>query len=71
VGQKTHPKGFRLAFKKDWTSRWYQEKKNYAKCLHEDIHIRETVKEKLGQAGISKIEIERAANKVKINVHTY
>jgi len=45
-------------------------KKNYARWLHEDIKLREYVKKKLGQAGISKVEIERAANKVKVNVHT-
>jgi small subunit ribosomal protein S3 len=69
VGQKVHPIGFRLGVIRSWDSKWYEEK-NYAKWLHEDIKIREFVKEKLGQAGISRIEIERAANKVKINVHT-
>jgi small subunit ribosomal protein S3 len=69
VGQKVHPIGFRLGVIRTWDSKWYEEK-NYAKWLHEDIHLREFVKEKLGQAGISRIEIERAANKVKINVHT-
>lgn len=69
MGQKVHPIGFRLGVIRTWLSTWYEEK-NYAKWLHEDIKIREFVKEKLGQAGVSKIEIERAANKVKINVHT-
>jgi small subunit ribosomal protein S3 len=69
VGQKVHPIGFRLGVIRTWESKWYEEK-NYAKWLHEDIKIRELTKEKLGQAGISKIEIERAANKVKVNVHT-
>ena len=69
MGQKVHPIGFRLGVIRTWESKWYEEK-NYAKWLHEDIKIREFVKEKLGHAGISKIEIERAANKVKINVHT-
>jgi small subunit ribosomal protein S3 len=69
VGQKVHPIGFRLGVIRSWESKWYEEK-NYAKWLHEDIHLREFVKEKLGQAGISRIEIERAASKVKINVHT-
>ena len=69
MGQKVHPIGFRLGVIRTWDSKWYEEK-NYAKWLHEDIKIREFVKEKLGQAGISRIEIERAANKVKINVHT-
>ena len=69
MGQKVHPIGFRLGVIRSWESKWYEEK-NYAKWLHEDIKIREFVKEKLGQAGISRIEIERAANKIKINVHT-
>ncbi|MBI5071184.1 MAG: 30S ribosomal protein S3 [Deltaproteobacteria bacterium] len=69
MGQKVHPIGFRLGVIRSWESKWYEEK-NYAQWLHEDIKIREFVKEKLGQAGISRIEIERAANKVKINVHT-
>ena len=69
MGQKVHPIGFRLGVIRSWESKWYEER-NYAKWLHEDIHLREFVKEKLGQAGISRIEIERAANKVKINVHT-
>ena len=69
MGQKVHPIGFRLGVIRSWESKWYEEK-NYARWLHEDIKIREFVKEKLGQAGISKIEIERAANKVKVNVHT-
>jgi small subunit ribosomal protein S3 len=69
MGQKVHPIGFRLGVIRSWESKWYEEK-NYARWLHEDIHIREFVKEKLGQAGISRIEIERAANKVKVNVHT-
>jgi small subunit ribosomal protein S3 len=69
MGQKFHPIGFRLGIIRSWDSKWYEEK-NYARWLHEDIKLREFVKEKLGQAGISRIEIERAANKVKINVHT-
>jgi small subunit ribosomal protein S3 len=69
LGQKVHPVGFRLGIIRSWDSKWYEEK-NYARWLHEDIKIREFVKEKLGQAGISRIEIERAANKVKVNVHT-
>ena len=69
MGQKTHPIGLRLGVIRGWDSRWYEEK-NYAKWLHEDIKIREYVKEKLEHAGISRVEIERAANKVKVNVHT-
>jgi small subunit ribosomal protein S3 len=69
MGQKVNPIGFRLGVIRSWDSKWYEEK-NYAKWLHEDIHLREYVKKKLGQAGISKVEIERAASKVKVNVHT-
>src|SRR5438105_3580588 len=69
MGQKVNPIGFRLGVIRSWDSKWYEEK-NYAKWLHEDIKLREYVKKKLGQAGISRVEIERAASKVKINVHT-
>ena len=69
MGQKVHPIGFRLGVIKTWDSKWF-ESKNYAQWLHEDIHIREFVKKTLGHAGVSKVEIERAANKVKVNVHT-
>lgn len=69
MGQKTHPIGFRLGYIKSWDSKWYEEK-NYAKWLHEDIKLRELAREKLDAAGVSKIEIERAANKVKVNIHT-
>jgi len=69
MGQKVNPIGLRLGIIKSWDSRWYEEK-NYAKWLHEDIKLREYIKEKLGHAGISKIEIERAANKAKVNIHT-
>lgn len=69
MGQKVHPVGFRLGVIKSWDSKWYEEK-NYAKWLHEDIALRSHVKKSLGHAGISKVEIERAASKVKVNVHT-
>ncbi len=69
MGQKVHPIGFRLGVIRSWESKWYEEK-NYARWLHEDIKIREFVKEKLGQAGVSRVEIERAASKIKVNVHT-
>lgn len=69
MGQKVHPIGFRLGVIKSWDSKWYEDK-NYAKWLHEDIRMREFVKKSLGHAGVSKVEIERAANKVKVNVHT-
>lgn len=69
MGQKVHPVGFRLGVIKTWDSKWY-ESRNYAKWLHEDIKLREFIKKTLHHAGISKIDIERAANKVKVNVHT-
>ena len=69
MGQKTHPTGFRLGVIRSWDSKWYEEK-NYAKWLHEDIKLREWVKEKHYSAGIAKVEIERAANKVKVNIYT-
>jgi small subunit ribosomal protein S3 len=69
LGQKVNPVGFRLGVIRSWDSKWFEEK-NYAKWLHQDIRLREYVKEKLNAAGIAKVEIERAANKVKVSVHT-
>ncbi len=69
MGQKVNPIGFRLGITRTWDSRWYS-KREYSKLLHEDIKLREFLKLKLFSAGIARIEIERAANKVKINVHT-
>jgi small subunit ribosomal protein S3 len=69
VGQKVHPIGFRLGVTKTWESNWFA-KRGYAELLHEDIRIRKFIKDKLFHAGISRIEIERAAKRVKINIHT-
>jgi small subunit ribosomal protein S3 len=69
MGQKVHPIGFRLGISKTWDSQWYAEKE-FSRLLHEDIKIRKYIKKKLHHAGISKITIERAAQKVKINIHT-
>src|SRR3989344_5120226 len=69
MGQKTNPVGFRLGITRTWDSRWFA-KKNYAELLHEYIFIRKYLKQKLYQAGISKIELERAANKVKVNIYS-
>ena len=69
MGQKVHPYGFRLGFNKTWRSRWYAEKK-YAELLHEDLKLREDLKKRLGHAGVADIEIERAANKLKVNILT-
>lgn len=69
MGQKVHPKGFRVGVLESWESRWFAEK-GYASLLHDDLRIREFIKKRLYHAGISKIEIERAANKAKINIYT-
>ena len=69
MGQKVHPNGFRLGVIRTWKSRWYEDK-NYAKWVHEDLALKKYIKEKLAHAGISSIDIERAASKVKVNVHT-
>src|ERR671931_2471036 len=69
MGQKVHPIGFRLGINRTWQSNWYA-KRNYADLLHEDLMIRRHIKTRLYHAGISKIEIERAANKAKINIYT-
>ena len=69
MGQKVNPTGLRVGIIENWRSQWYEDK-NYAKWLHEDLAIRKYVKAKLFSTGISKVEIERAANKVKVSVHT-
>lgn len=69
MGHKTHPIGFRLGYTRTWNSRWYS-KKDYVKQLHEDIEIRREVKTRLFHAGISKVEIERSGNQVKVIIHT-
>ena len=69
MGQKINPIGFRLGITKTWDSKWYAEA-DYAKLLHEDLAIRKFLKKRLYSSGVSKIEIERAANKCKINIYT-
>lgn len=69
MGQKVHPIGFRLGINKTWSSRWYAEKE-FGKLLQEDLTIRKYLKKKLTQAGFSKVEIERATKKIKINIFT-
>ena len=69
MGQKTHPIGFRLGIIRSWSSKWYEEKR-YAEWLHEDLQLRRFIKKKLYHAGVSRIEIERMANKVKISIYT-
>lgn len=69
MGQKVHPKGFRLGVIEGWDSKWFG-RRDYADLLHEDLRLRKFLKERLYHAGISKVEIERAANKAKINIYT-
>jgi small subunit ribosomal protein S3 len=69
LGQKVHPIGFRLGIYKDWVSRWYGEK-NYSQFVHEDLRIRKFLKKRLYHAGVSKVEIERTADKIRIIIHT-
>ena len=69
MGQKVHPKGLRLGIIKDWDSRWY-DRKNYRELLHEDILLRDYIKKRLYLAGVSLVEIERAANRLRISIHT-
>ncbi|WP_077368839.1 30S ribosomal protein S3 [Anaerosalibacter sp. Marseille-P3206] len=70
MGQKVNPHGQRVGIIKDWDSKWYADKDNFSDYLIEDYKIRELIKEKLFIAGISKVEIERAANRIKISVYT-
>jgi small subunit ribosomal protein S3 len=69
MGQKVHPTGFRLGFNKTWRSRWYAEKE-YANLLHEDLLLKKDLKKRFSHAGVSRVEVERAANKLKISVYT-
>ncbi|MGA1842377.1 MAG: 30S ribosomal protein S3 [bacterium] len=69
MGQKVHPVGLRLGIIKTWDSRWFA-KKEYSKFLHEDLNIRKYVHNKLKNAGVSKVEIERASDRVKVNIYS-
>ncbi|MGI6574331.1 MAG: 30S ribosomal protein S3 [bacterium] len=69
MGQKVNPVGLRIGIIKDWKSKWYADK-DYVDLLHEDLAIRNYVKDKLYHAGVSSIEIERAANRVRITIQT-
>ncbi|NMM63506.1 30S ribosomal protein S3 [Clostridium sp. P21] len=70
MGQKVHPHGLRVGVIKDWDAKWYADKKNFADNLVEDNKIREFVKAKTASAGVSRIQIERAAKRVKLNIFT-
>ena len=68
MGQKVNPIGLRLGINKSWSSKWFAERK-YGDLVHQDIKLRKFLKKKFYHAGISKIEIERAADKAKVNIH--
>ncbi|WBW97999.1 30S ribosomal protein S3 [Oceanirhabdus sp. W0125-5] len=70
MGQKVNPHGLRVGVIKDWDAKWYADKKNFADYLMEDVELRKFIKNKHKNAGISKIEVERAAKKVKLNIYT-
>ena len=70
MGQKVNPHGLRVGIIKDWDSKWYADKNSFSDYLVEDHNIRKFVKKKLYISGISRIEIERAANRIKLSVHT-
>jgi small subunit ribosomal protein S3 len=69
MGRKVNPIGFRLGGIRDWESKWYAER-NYTEQLHEDLYIRRLINDELTRAGISRVEIERAANRVEVSIHT-
>jgi len=68
VGQKTHPYGFRLGYNNTWRSRWYADKAEYANLLHEDLRLRDYLQGRLANAAVSAIDIERTANKLRVNI---
>jgi small subunit ribosomal protein S3 len=70
MGQKVHPTGFRLGIATDWTSKWYADSDQFADFLAEDMKIREFLKKKLSQAGVSRIQISRPAKSVAVTIHT-
>jgi len=70
MGQKVNPIGIRLGITRDWTSKWYASSKNFASYVHTDHVVREFLRKKLAEASVSRIQIERAAKKVNITIHT-
>jgi small subunit ribosomal protein S3 len=70
MGHKVHPTGIRLGIAKDWNSKWFANKREYAEYLGADLKVRELLKKKLAQAGISKIQIERPAKTARVTIHT-
>ena len=70
MGQKVHPIGFRLGIIRDWESKWYASKAGYTQLLAEDLDIRSMISKRLANASVSKVEIERSLNEVKVTIHT-
>ena len=70
MGHKVHPTGIRLGIAKDWNSKWFANKRDYADYLAADLKVREMLRKKLAQAGISKILIERPAKTARVTIHT-
>jgi small subunit ribosomal protein S3 len=70
MGHKVHPTGIRLGIAKDWNSKWYANKREYAGYLTADLKVREMLRERLSQAGISRIQIERPAKTARVTIHT-
>ncbi len=68
MGQKTHPIGFRIGVIKDWNSKWFASKRDYTQILHEDINIKDYIKKRYASAGISRVVVERMAEKVKVRI---
>ena len=70
MGQKVHPTGFRLGTTENWRSRWYADKKKYAQAVGSDLAIRKFLEKRLSNAALSRVEIERAGDKVKVTIYT-
>ena len=68
MGQKTHPYGFRLGYNNTWRSRWYADGKDYANLLHEDLQLRQELLDRLENAAVSAVDIERTASKLRVNI---
>ena len=70
MGQKTHPFGFRLGFNKQWSSRWFSKGPDYHKLIHQDLKMKNAIKEKYFHAGISEVDVERVGPKIRVIIHT-
>ena len=70
MGQKVNPIGFRIGINRTWDSRWFANKDNYANLLHEDLELRSFLQQRLQQAGLSKVVIERPAKRARVTIHT-